>query len=175
MFVTSGYEAGSMMVRVEKGAAGFSAVKLFDLRSQQFNSEVHTPVLHQGRMFGVGKMGKGRFTCLDLDGKKVWESPLGITFGLGSFLLADGMFFVLEGDTGKLRLIEASTGGYKELASAQVLEGEDVWGPMALSEGKLVLRDMGKMGRIQVGGAAGQAPAPSALAPAAGSPLIGAR
>ena len=38
------------------------------------------------------------------------------SFGLGSFLLADGMFFVLEGETGMLRLIEANTTEYKELA-----------------------------------------------------------
>jgi hypothetical protein len=55
------------------------------------------------------------------------------------------MFFVLDGDTGKLRLIEASTAGYNELACAQVLAGQEVWSPMALSDGKLVLRDLAKM------------------------------
>ena len=63
------------------------------------------------------------------------------------------MFFVLEGDTGMLRLIEASTTGYKELANAQVLNGQDVWGPMALSDGKLVLRDLTKMVCLDVRGA----------------------
>jgi hypothetical protein len=73
------------------------------------------------------------------------------TFGLGGFLLADGMFFVVDGDSGMLRLIEASTTGYKELASAQVLSGEDVWGPLALSDHRLVLRDMSQMVCLQVG------------------------
>ena len=50
-----------------------------------------------------------------------------------------------------LRLIEASTQQYKELASAQILEGGDVWGPMALSNGKLVIRDMNRMFCLQVG------------------------
>ena len=62
------------------------------------------------------------------------------------------MFFVLDGDTGKLRLIEASTTGYNELASAQVLAGQEVWAPMALSDGKLVLRDLTKMICLNVGG-----------------------
>jgi outer membrane protein assembly factor BamB len=68
-------------------------------------------------------------------------------------MLADGMFFVLDGDTGKLRLIEARTTGYDELASAQVLSGPEVWGPMALSGGKLILRDLGKMVCLDVKGA----------------------
>jgi outer membrane protein assembly factor BamB len=62
------------------------------------------------------------------------------------------MFFVLEGKTGTLRLIEANTTAYKELASAQVLAGPDVWGPMALSDGKLVLRDLTKMICLDVRG-----------------------
>jgi outer membrane protein assembly factor BamB len=62
------------------------------------------------------------------------------------------MFFVLEGDTGMLRLIDANTTGYKELASAKLLSGPDVWGPMALSDGKLVLRDMTRMICLDVRG-----------------------
>jgi outer membrane protein assembly factor BamB len=99
----------------------------------------------------------GQFTCLDLDGKIVWQSPPRsstgdrITFEMGAFLLADGMFFTLDGKTGILRLLEANTTGYKELASAQILEGHDVWSPIALSNGKLVIRDMAKMVCLQVG------------------------
>jgi outer membrane protein assembly factor BamB len=103
-------------------------------------------------MFAVGKRKRGLFTCLGFDGKEVWTSEGKASFGLGSFLLADGMFFVLDGDTGKLRLIEASTAGYNELSSAQVLDGEEVWGPMALSDGKLVLRDLTKMICLDVRG-----------------------
>ena len=89
---------------------------------------------------------------MNFDGKEVWTSDGKASFDLGSFLLADGMFFVLEGKTGMLRLIEANTTAYKELASAQVLSGQDVWGPMALSDGKLVLRDLTKMVCLDVRG-----------------------
>ncbi len=160
IFITSGYEAGSEMLRVDKTAAGLAAAKLWDLTAKQFNSEVHTPILWKDHLFAVGSQKKGRFTCMDLDGKVVWESPIvegdraaSRTFGLGSFLFADGRFFILDGDSGMLRLVEASTTGYKELASAPVLAGEDVWGPMALSDGKLILRDMKQMVCIQVSGA----------------------
>ncbi len=158
VFVTSGYEAGSAMYQVDKGASGFTARKLYSLTSMQFNSEVHTPVLYQNHLFAVSSKTRGRFTCLGLDGKVVWQSPVvsgdpggSRTFDLGGFLLADGMFFVLDGKTGMLRLIEASTKQYRELAGVQVLEGEEVWGPMALSNGRLVIRDMNKMVCVQVG------------------------
>jgi len=158
VFITSGYEAGSMMIQVDKGASGFTAKKLYDLTSAQFNSEVHTPVLYRNHLFAIGSKTRGRFMCVSLDGKVVWQSPVEAgtpggprTFGLGGFLYADGMFFVVDGDSGMLRLIEASTTGYKELASAQVLSGEDVWGPLALSDHRLVLRDMSQMVCLQVG------------------------
>ncbi len=61
------------------------------------------------------------------------------------------MFYILDGKSGALRLIEANTKQYKELASAQILGGEDVWGPMALSNGNLVIRDMNHMVCLQVG------------------------
>lgn len=66
-------------------------------------------------------------------------------------MLADGMFFILDGDTGMLRVIEANIKQYKELASAQILGGEEVWGPMALANGRLVIRDNSQMFCLQVG------------------------
>jgi outer membrane protein assembly factor BamB len=55
------------------------------------------------------------------------------------------MFLILDGDSGLLRLLEATTEGYRELASAQVLSGHDVWAPLALSQGRLVIRDLTRM------------------------------
>lgn len=158
IFVTSGYEAGSEMLQIKKSAAGFSADSLFKLTSTQFNSEVHTPILYKHHLFAVSSKKRGQFTCLDLNGKVIWQSPVASgdpagtrTFELGGFLLADGMFYILDGVSGILRLIEANTTEYKELASAQILEGHDVWGPPAISDGKLIIRDMGRMVCLQVG------------------------
>ena len=152
VFMTASYDAGSVMVRVRRTGEAFKAEAVFDMKNNEWNSEVHTPVVYKGHMFAVGKKKRGLFTCLSLDGKEVWTSEGKASFGLGSYLMADGMFFVLDGDTGKLRLLEASTTGYNELASAQVLAGQEVWAPMALSDGKLVLRDLTKMICVDVRG-----------------------
>jgi outer membrane protein assembly factor BamB len=152
VFMTASYDAGSVMVRVKRTGEAFKAEAVFDMKNNEWNSEVHTPIVHKGHMFAVGKKKRGLFTCLSFDGKEVWTSEGKASFGLGSFMMADGMFFVLDGDSGKLRLIEAGTTGYNELAGAQVLAGQEVWGPMALSGGKLVLRDLTKMMCLNVGG-----------------------
>ena len=158
IFLTSCYEAETVMIRVRRNSDTFAAKKVFSLPANEWNSETHTPILFQEHLFAVGKKRRGLFTCLDLDGNQVWTSRAAkISFGLGSYLLADGMFFVLEGDTGVLRLLDANTAEYRELDSAQVLNGHDVWAPLALSDGKLVIRDLTKMVCLEVGGGNGAA------------------
>jgi outer membrane protein assembly factor BamB len=145
VFMTASYDAGSIMIRVRRDGATFKTEPLFDLKNNEWNSEVHTPIVHNGHLFAVGKKKRGLFTCLNFDGKEVWTSEGKASFGLGSFMLADGMFLVMDGNTGKLHAIEASTIAYNEISSAQVLAGQEVWAPMALSDGKLVLRDLTRM------------------------------
>jgi outer membrane protein assembly factor BamB len=151
VFMTSCYEAGSVMIRVRRDGQTFTAEQVFALTGDEWNSECQTPILYENHLFAVGRKKRGLFTCLDLDGKEVWTSEGQAFFGLGSYILADGMFYILEGDTGMLRLLEANTSAYKELAGAQVLHGSDVWAPLALSDGKLVIRDMTRMVCLEVG------------------------
>ena len=151
VFVTGPYEAGSMMLRIRNNGDQFTTDTVFDWVDNEWNSEVHTPIVYADHLFGVGRKKRGLLTCLDLDGNTVWTSQGQATFELGSYILADGMLFILEGKTGILRLVEANTSEYRELAHAQVLHGHDVWGPIALSDGKMVLRDMTKMVCIEVG------------------------
>lgn len=152
VFLTGSYDAGSVMIRVRAAGGAFKAEPIFDFKMNEWNSEVHTPIVHKGMLFAVGKKKRGLFTCLSPDGKEIWTSEGKASFGLGSFILADGMFFVLEGDTGRLRLVDAAATGYNELASAQALAGQEVWAPMALSGGRLVLRDLTKMVCLDVRG-----------------------
>jgi outer membrane protein assembly factor BamB len=145
VYVTGPYDSGGAMFRVRKTPQGFTTERVFVHAADEWNSEVQTPILFQKHMFAVGKKKRGLLTCVDLDGRQVWTSEGRAAFELGSFILADGMFLILEGKTGMLRLLEASTTQYKELATATVLSGPDVWAPLALSDGKLVIRDLGRM------------------------------
>ncbi len=155
VLLTSSYKAGSVLFTVQPAGAGLLPRAEQVMTADQFASDCQTPIVWWDRLFAISG---DRFTCLGLDGKVAWASPDGLRFGLGSFLLADGLFFILEGGSdkppsegGKLHLVEASTDGWKELASAQVLGGYDVWAPMAIANGKLVLRDLAKMVCLEVG------------------------
>jgi outer membrane protein assembly factor BamB len=122
VLITAGYDAGGAILRVERDGEAWRSEELVALPPNLWNSEIHTPIFYDGHIFSVGRLKRGLLTCLD-----------------------DGMLFVLEGKTGMLRLVEATTEGYRELATAQVLSGHDVWGPPALSDGKLVIRGMTSM------------------------------
>jgi len=145
VFITAGYDAGGAILRVNGTEAQMLTEAVVQVTPDIWNSEIHTPIVHDGHFFGVGRQKRGLFSCLTDKGEVVWTSEGKASFEQGSYLLADGMFFVLEGKTGMLRLVESRTDEYRELANAQILGGHDVWAPMALSDGKLVLRDMRQM------------------------------
>jgi outer membrane protein assembly factor BamB len=142
IFLTGGYNAGSLMVQLQKENGRFEAKPVFKLEPEVFGATQHTPIVHDGHIYGV--RADGKFVCLDLDGKVVWTSDPGQQFGLGSFILADGLFFAMN-DSGLLRLIEATPEKYVLRAQAQVLKGRESWGPLALVDGRLIARDLTRM------------------------------
>ncbi|MCG3177761.1 MAG: Outer membrane protein assembly factor BamB [Phycisphaerae bacterium] len=148
IFQTSSYRAGSAMFRV----AGGQVQTLWTINDDQFNSDTHTPIVVGDRLFAT--YAEKQFCCIDpADGRIVWQGPKDRTVGLGPYLMADGLIYVLEADGGHLDLIEASAEGWKELARARVLpdNAQEAWAPMALVNGKLICRDLGTMVCLQVG------------------------
>lgn len=151
-FLTSGYHAQTVVCQVKREGDQWIASELFSLLppTQGWNSEVQTPILYRDHIYGVGKAKRGLWTCLDLEGNEVWTSDGQASFGMGGYTLADGMFFVLEGKTGVLRVLDANANHYQELASVQLLEGPDVWAPPVISQGKLLIRDLGKLVCLEI-------------------------
>ena len=87
---------------------------------------------------------------MGLDGKVVWASGPGETFGLGSFLMAGDLIFALN-DMGKLRLIEASPARFNLLGETQPLTNRESWAPMALAGNRLLVRDLTHLVCLDVG------------------------
>ena len=143
VFLCGGYGSGSLMLQVKEDSGRFAVKSLFRLKPSQFGSTQQTPIFFQNHLFGVRETDKG-LVCLDRDGKEVWSSGGRRRFGSGPYLIADGLIYVLD-DRGVLTLAEAGLSGYKELAHAQVLDGDDCWGPMALVHGRLIVRDFTRM------------------------------
>jgi hypothetical protein len=85
---------------------------------------------------------------MTLDGKVLWRTgdQEGLpTFERGNLLFADGLIIEFDGKKGTLHLIEPSPEGYKELAQAKLFSGKEMWAPMALSQGKLLVRNQEEM------------------------------
>lgn len=149
IFLTGGYNAGSMMIKLTESAGKFAVKILYRLKPEIFGSDQQTPILYNGYIYGVKP--DGQLACLDLDGKIVWTSGSANKFGLGPYMIAGGMIYVMD-DNGLLTLAEAAPDGYKQLAQAQVLKGHDSWGPMAMVGGRLILRDLTRMICLNVSG-----------------------
>lgn len=142
VFLSGGYNAGSMMLQLTETAGKISVKQLFRLNANVFGATQHTPILYHDHIFGV--RADGQLVCLDLNGKIKWESGPKNKFGNGPLMIVQDMFYVMN-DDGLLTLAAVSTEKYTPLAQAKVLEGPDAWAPMALADGHLVLRDMNQM------------------------------
>ncbi len=149
VFLSGGYNAGSLMLQLKRDGSRFSLQTVFKLEPEVFGATQHTPILYQDHIYGT--RADGRFVCLNLNGKPIWTSDSGQQFGLGPFLLADGVIFAMN-DAGLLRLIEASPQKYNLLGQSQVLKGRESWGPMALADGRLYARDLTRLVCLDVAG-----------------------
>ena len=150
IFVSGGYGAGCVMLKVKKVGAKFETEEVFKMSSQEWKGQIHQPIIHQGHMY-IDNNGKGSdkpgVICMSLDGEIKWStgdikgSP---KYDRGGMLMADGMIYVVDAN-GYLRLMEVNPKEYKELASAQFLGGKEIWAPLSMSDGKLLIRDQEKM------------------------------
>lgn len=139
VFLSGGYEAGSMMLQLRQEGSQWQATPEFRLAPEVFGATQQTPILHDGFLYGVRP--NGEFTCLDPQGKVKWASGMNHRFGLGPFLIADGKVFVMD-DACKMTMAAASPEGFRVLGQTQVLDGHDSWGPMALAGDRLIVRDL---------------------------------
>lgn len=153
LFITGGYRAGSAMIELRRENDVFAVKELF--KTDVCGSQIQQPLFYEGYLYVNSNSNEREdgLMCLTLDGAVKWktrESWFSTSFERGPLLLADGLIFNLDGKKGTLHLIEPSPDGYKELASANFLGGKEIWAPMALSQGKLLLRSQSEMKCLDV-------------------------
>ncbi|MCJ7680745.1 MAG: PQQ-like beta-propeller repeat protein, partial [Candidatus Aminicenantes bacterium] len=145
IFITGGYRAGSAMIKVEKRSGTFVVSEVF--KTEEFGTHVHPAILHEGYLYGHCSTNETRdgLMCLSLDGKVMWNTGRSPLFDKGGFILVDGLFLSMDGNKGWLYLIEPDPKGFKELAKAKLLDTQTCWAPLALADGRLLIRDQEKM------------------------------
>lgn len=156
ILITAGYGAGSMLFKLIKNGGTFDVKLLQKYRPVDgLASEQQTPIFMGGYIFSIQPKDAGgsrnQFVCCKADDCKkiIWTSGKTDRFGLGPYTVADGKFFILN-DDGSLTIAKAVTSGYIQLDKANVIEGQDSWGPIAIADGYLLMRTSKQMVCIDV-------------------------
>ena len=164
LFISGGYGAGSVMIKVSRKGSGYTIRELFRVEAE--GSQIHPVLLHDGHLYAnwntnenlkKGKMDQGGLACLDLNGAILWRTGEDPNFNRGNLMLVDGMIIILDGELGELALVDPTPSGYRELGRATVFRdlkkrNNLIWGPMALSGGKLVVRSQKQLKCLDVSG-----------------------
>ena len=155
LLITGGYGAGSVVIQIKREGETFSAQEI--AKTDEWGSQIHQALLYDGYLYMNSNSNEREdgMACLTLDLELKWRTKDDESlpeFERGNLLLADDMIFNLDGKTGILHLIEPSPEGYRELARAKVLDGKKIWSPMALSNGKLIIRSQTEMKCLDVVG-----------------------
>jgi outer membrane protein assembly factor BamB len=149
LFLSGGYNAGSLMLQLVQEENRITPKVLFRLAPEVFGATQHSPVLYGDLIYGIRP--NGQFVALDLSGKVVWTSGNAAQFGLGPFLVAGDLVYAMN-DSGTLTLFEAAPDKFVPLAKARVLKGRESWGPLALAGGRLIARDLTRLVCLDVSG-----------------------
>ena len=164
LFLTSGYDGGSALVRIVKDGAGFRPEFVYNYTGKRkardcFSTYQHTPIYYQGHLFGIQLNGarerKMEFVCVDPaepGGRIVWGSGTDTVFtapkkreAWGPYILADGKFYVM-GDAGLLAMFAADTTACRKLGEWQLFEhAHETWGPLTIVDGRLFARDFTRL------------------------------
>jgi outer membrane protein assembly factor BamB len=154
LVMTGCFGVGCLVLKVSRDGDQWSSQWV--VQNRTFSGNLHGPILYKGLLYvhsfkEHGAQATG-LVCTDLEGQLKWQTGPSLTFDSGGMIVADGLAFCMHGKTGELHLLEIGPEGYKVLAKAKVLEAEGgtAWAPLALSQGKLIVRDQRQMKCLDV-------------------------
>lgn len=158
ILVTGGYNAGAAMIKIEKKTDGTYNVKEL-YKNADFGSHTQNPVLANGYFYAqfTTNERKDGLVCMSLDGQVKWKTGRAPLFDKGGMILADGLLLMTDGSS-KLYLVEPDPSAFKPLATSDILKGStgdqrfpnQNWAPLALAEGKLLIRDQSRLMCVNV-------------------------
>lgn len=128
VFISSSYDVGAALLQIK--ADSVQEIWKSRVMKNHFNSSV----VDGNNLYGFDD---ATLKCIDvMTGAEKWKVS---GFGKGSLILADRHLIILS-ERGKLALAEATPTAYKEVATAQPLDGK-CWTMPILANGKLYLRN----------------------------------
>jgi outer membrane protein assembly factor BamB len=141
VLITGGYNAGAAMIKVQKKDDGtYGVTELF--KTVEFGAHTQPPILYKDNFYAqysTNERSDG-LVCMGMDGNIKWKTGDAPSFVRGGSILVDGLLLSTDGSK-MLYVIEPDPSGFKALASVELLEQGTNWGPLALVDGKLLIRD----------------------------------
>lgn len=137
LLVTSGYDSGSMMLKV--GPAG--ATKLWEHRGSAGNKHVKSRfqgvILEGDNLYANSE---GTLRCMSWpDGKIKWENRA-VRLGAGGSIVKAGDKLIALGERGTLYLFKATPEGSEKISELEVAEGDRNWATPLIYNGKLYVK-----------------------------------
>lgn len=147
IFLSAGYGAGSMMIQLKESGGAFSVEVITSFPPRDgLASEQQTPIYYMGHLFGIEPKDAGalrnQLVCYHPSDvtRVVWSSGSTARFGLGPYIIADNKLYILS-DDGTFTIVKPDTRQYIQLEQVKLFDGHDAWGPFAMADGYMVLRD----------------------------------
>jgi outer membrane protein assembly factor BamB len=158
IFLTAGYGAGSMTIRVTFQDGEFKVQEINRYRPRQgLALEQQSAIYSDGILYGIMPKDAGarrmQFVGCIPDNAAEFRviGPRDLRFGLGPMIKADGKFYILD-DRGTLTMLKIAGERCYVLGRHKVLDGHDAWGPMALADGFMLVRDSTSMACLDLRG-----------------------
>ncbi|MGQ8335137.1 outer membrane protein assembly factor BamB family protein [Sunxiuqinia sp. A32] len=147
VFIASGYGVGCAMLDINKN---WKVTEIW--KNKELIARTARPILYKGYLYGTDET--ARLVCLNpKTGMIVWAEDGfgarlnhawkdGFSCGSGALILVDGTLFVVSELTKSIVAVKATPEGYQELGRMELLvNGIDLFSPLAFSNGKLIARD----------------------------------
>jgi outer membrane protein assembly factor BamB len=151
IFVTAGYGAGSMNLRLSGSGENFKIEVLQEYTPKDgLSCEIQTPIYFKGNMFAVltkdAATKRNQLVCVNPEDtrKFVWTSGQQNRFGMGPYIIADNKLYLLT-DDGTLTIIKPDITRYIQTDQVKLFDGQDAWAPIAIADGFMLVRDSKKM------------------------------
>jgi len=114
--------------------------------SEGLSSEQQTPIFYEQMIITVlpkdGGGLRGKLVAYSPSNLRtpIWESAADERFGLGPYMIIGNHLFALK-DDGELYIYQLELRKMTLVKKQRIMEGIDAWGPMAYSDGYLLVRD----------------------------------
>jgi hypothetical protein len=148
--VSGGYQAGSAMIKVDKKADGsYGVTELY--KNADFGTHTQPPILYNGNFYVqfTNNERKDGMVCMSMDGQIKWKTGRAPLFDKGGMILADGLILSTDGSK-KLYLIQPDPAAFKPVSSVELMKEGQNWAPLALVDGKLLIRDQSRLMCVKV-------------------------